>query len=135
LIAWELLPIGLAALVGGLAVRRIDPGVPPEALEDAPAGPAAGVPAALREAQQVVAGSARAGDLHLRLRPVLREIAAARLADRGLGLDRDPVAARRLLGDELWEILRPGRPRPDEPFAAGLAPRDIARLLSRLEAV
>lgn len=135
MIAWELLPVGLAALVGWLAVRRIDPGVPPEALEVTPAATAGGVPAALREAQQVVAGSARAADLHLRLRPVLREIAAARLAERGLGLDRDPVAARRLLGEELWEIVRPGRPRPDEPFADALAPREIARLLSRLEAV
>ena len=54
-------------------------------------------------------------DAHTRLRPVLVEIAEARLVRRGLRLERDVEEARRLLGPAAWELVRPDRPAPRGP--------------------
>jgi hypothetical protein len=72
---------------------------------------------------------------HTRLRPVLVEIAEARLARRGLRLDRDVEEARRLLGQKAWELVRPDRPAPLDRDAPGIAPRDLDEVLDALEAV
>ena len=66
---------------------------------------------------------------------MLVEIAEARLARRGLRLDRDVAEARRLLGPKAWELLRPGRPRPEDREAPGIAPRDLEEILDALEAL
>ena len=70
----------------------------------------------------VSAATSHAGDLHLRLRPILREIAADGLRRRGVELDAQPQAAQQLLAPDTWELVRPDRPRPDDAFARGLAP-------------
>jgi hypothetical protein len=58
----------------------------------------------------VVLGAANEFDLHYRLRPLLRQVAGERLYVRhGLDLDRDSERARPLLGDDLWELVRPER--------------------------
>jgi hypothetical protein len=77
--------------------------------------------------------TANAGDAHWRLRPVLRDIAAVELHARGIDLDRDVDGARALVGEEAWELIRPDRPRPDEPFAPGIPPESLARILAVLE--
>ena len=74
-------------------------------------------------------GTASAYDLHYRLRPTLREIAAGLLADRrGIGLDGEPerarAAARR--GDVGARARRTGS-RPATGSAAGLRRRSSAR--------
>jgi hypothetical protein len=71
---------------------------------------------------------------HTLLRPVLSEIAEARLARRGVQLSRDHDEARRLLGREAWELVRPDRPQPDDR-AAGVAPRELEAVLDILEAL
>jgi hypothetical protein len=81
----------------------------------------------------VVTGRSTAGDVHQRLRPVLREVAAARLRPHGVWLDRAPEEARRLLGDELWELVRADRPRPPEPHAPGLSLEQLNSVVTRLE--
>ena len=64
--------------------------------------------------------SQTAADLHFRFRPRLRRIAARLLAARrGIDLDANPAAARRALGDELWELVRPDREAPRRRDAAG----------------
>jgi hypothetical protein len=68
---------------------------------------------------------------HTQLRPLLVEIAEARLGRRGLRLDDDGVPV--LLGPEAWELVRPDRPAPRDD--RGLAPRDLERVLTRLEAL
>ena len=73
--------------------------------------------------------------LHLRLRPILREIAADGLRRRGVELDAQPQAARALLAPETWELVRPDRPRPDDAFARGLAPARLDAVLDDLEAL
>jgi hypothetical protein len=81
----------------------------------------------------VSAATSHAGDLHLRLRPILREIAANGLRRRGVDLDADPQAAQELLAPETWELVRPDRPRPADAFARGLAPARLNAVLDDLE--
>jgi hypothetical protein len=83
----------------------------------------------------VSAATSHAGDLHLRLRPVLREIAANGLRRRGVDLDAEPLAAQELLAPETWELVRPDRPRPNDAFARGLAPARLNAVLDDLEAL
>jgi hypothetical protein len=74
-------------------------------------------------------------EFHYRLRPLLREVAAARLARRrGLDLDGDEAAAA-LLGDEAWEMLRPDRPPADDKLARGPEEDQFERLIGRIEAL
>jgi hypothetical protein len=83
----------------------------------------------------VVLGSSNAFDLHFRLRPLLRDLARERLyASYGVELDRNPERAQPLLGDELWELVRPDREvgRRDGP---GLGPERLERLVGKLEAL
>ena len=71
-------------------------------------------------------GWGRAGRM---LRPVLARVATAIVAQRrGIDADRDPDAARRLLGEHAWVVADPGTGEPDaRPLA------DIARFVDRLE--
>ena len=83
----------------------------------------------------VSTATTHAGDLHLRLRPILREIAADGLRRRGVDLDAQPQAAQELLAPDTWEVVRPDRPRPDDAFAPGLAPKRLDAVLDDLEAL
>jgi hypothetical protein len=87
----------------------------------------------VRLEQQTALAATTAFDAYHRLRPVLREAAAHRLASRyGVELDRDVGAARAVLGDEAWSVLRPDLPAPRRAFGPGFA---IPRLRSVLEAI
>jgi hypothetical protein len=93
-------------------------------------------PAQLVRLERIIEWSRSSGlDAHTRLRPVLVEIAEARLARRGLRLDRDAADARRLLGPKAWELVRPDRPLPRGPDAPGIAPRELEEILNVLEAL
>jgi hypothetical protein len=82
-----------------------------------------------------VQGLANPVDLHRRLRPRLREIAALRLAARhGIDLDQRPEAARAVLGEELLELVRADRPHPDELTGPRLDADGLRRALDTLEA-
>jgi hypothetical protein len=72
---------------------------------------------------------------HTRLRPVLVDIAEARLARRGLRLDRDAEEARRLLGPVAWDLVRPDRPTPRGREAPGLPKRRLEEILDVMEAL
>lgn len=83
-----------------------------------------------------IQGLANPVDLHRRLRPRLREIAVQRLSARhGIDLDARPETARAVLGEEVWELVRPERPLPDELTGARLDAEALDRVLTRLEAV
>ena len=93
-------------------------------------------PAPLVQLERIIEWSGSNGlDAHKRLRPVVVEIAEARLARRGLRLDRDADEARRLLGPTAWELLRPDRPPPRDRAAPGIGPRELEELLDALEAL
>jgi len=83
----------------------------------------------------VVTGRATARDVHLRLRPVLREVAVARLRARGVQLDRDPIEAREALGEDLWEIVRADRHWPEDPRAPGISIEQLTAAIGRLESL
>ncbi|MGN6170396.1 MAG: hypothetical protein ACTHQQ_19830 [Solirubrobacteraceae bacterium] len=91
-------------------------------------------PAALERIERVVgAGRQTAGDVHVRVRPLLREIAVPLVRRQGIRLDSEPERGRALLGEELWEVVRPDRPRPQERRAPGLGLSELERLIERLE--
>jgi hypothetical protein len=87
-------------------------------------------------ASERVVNSARAMAIHVHasLRPALVEIASRRLAARGQALERmsDPVG-QDLLGDQLWEIVRPNRPFPEDRHASGVTLQDLEAMLDVLE--
>ena len=71
---------------------------------------------------------------HAYLRPVLVEIAADRLATRGQALERMPAAVgRQLLGDRLWDLVRPDRPFPHDRHGPGVQVGELAAMLEVLE--
>jgi hypothetical protein len=80
--------------------------------------------------------TSHAGQAHRRLLPLLRAAAAARLqAKHGIELEPGSAAARGLLGDEAWELLRPDRPAPLDPFGPGLPEETIVALIERVESL
>lgn len=76
-----------------------------------------------------------AGDVHVVLRPLLTEIASERLLARGVDVEREPSRARDVLGDELWDVVRPDRPPPRDGLAETLTRDDLSALLDRMEAI
>jgi hypothetical protein len=79
---------------------------------------------------------ANAEDVHLRLRPLVTDIARQRLADHtGVRLDTDAEAASALLGDATWELVRPDRPPPADRRGRGLAPEQLRAIVESLEGI
>jgi hypothetical protein len=86
-----------------------------------------------RETQLGVAGSF---DLHYRLVPRMRGLAAGLLASRRrIDLAAQPDAAQRALGDETWELVRPDREPPADRRGPGISPDELERVVDSLEAV
>ncbi len=78
--------------------------------------------------------TAIADHAHRRLLPLLRSAADARLSLRhGIELERRPEAARTLLGEQAWALLRPDRPEPADRLGRGLRREEIAAVIARLE--
>jgi hypothetical protein len=88
-----------------------------------------------RIGRAVASGNATAGDLHLRLRPILREVAMDGLRRHGVELDADPARAQQLLSPATWELVRPDRPAPADAFARGLPAAQLDLVLDDLEAL
>jgi hypothetical protein len=84
-----------------------------------------------RLGRELSLGTQSAFDFHVRLRPVLREIADARLNARGRRLED----AEALLGPEAWELVRPDRPAPTDRHAAGADPEAVRRFVEALERI
>ena len=78
---------------------------------------------------------ATAFDVHYRLRPHLIQIARHRLAVRGVTLETQPDSAREMLGDALWNLVRPDREPPVNRNARGLAAADLRALVESLERI
>jgi hypothetical protein len=90
----------------------------------------------LRMDRELVLGSADADHAHRRLLPLLRATAAARIAARhGFELGRRPEAARELLGDDVWELLRPDRPPPADRHDPGVPRERITAAIERVESL
>lgn len=81
----------------------------------------------LRESEQSEFGVDRS------LRPLLAPIVAARLGRRGIDMALAPRRAQELLGDRLWEIVRPDRTSVANRVSRGLAGDDLRDAIERLE--
>ena len=121
--------ISVAALAARLPAAKRPPAARPRP-------PGRSPPSQLVRIERIVERSAGSGlTAHTQLRPVLAEIAEARLARRGVQLSRDHDEARRLLGPEAWELVRPDRPPPQDGRVPGVGPRELETVLDRLEAL
>jgi hypothetical protein len=104
------------------------------AVRPVPAPPPPDEPASLTAARWLVVNATTSGGLHFRVRPAIADLTEARLRDRhGISLSHPRAPA--LLGDELWAIVRPDAPAPDDRMAPGLSPSKFRSLLDRLEAL
>jgi hypothetical protein len=87
-----------------------------------------------RIAFEVGASTYRALELHHRFRRRLRRLAADRLAvEHGVELDTDRDAARSLLGEEAWDLLRPDHEPPEDRFGPGMPIEDIRKIVTAVE--
>ncbi len=129
-----LLVVGLVALPS----PRGRPGSEYERHARGRPGAAPGSLASLEELDRLVRWQvSTAGDVHFRLRPVLREVAAHRLRHGPrVDLDGSPAVARRLLGEVAFEVVRPDRPAPPDRLAPGrVTLAELAGIVERLEAL
>jgi hypothetical protein len=102
-----------------LVVRSVDSSRPPELV---------------RMEREITLGHSNAAHLHQRLLPILREAAAARLiTGHNVDLERRPAAAKALLGEDTWELVRPDRPAPRDRNAPGISLRQLRDTVSTLE--
>lgn len=93
-------------------------------------------PTISRLEDELALGVAGSFELHQRLVPRLRSIAAGLLwARHRVSLDKDQEEARSLLGEETWELVRPDRPPPEDRVARGLPPEALARVVDSLERI
>jgi hypothetical protein len=93
-----------------------------------PRGPRRGKPLAEveRVTREVGLATASAYDLHTRLLPHLREIAACRLERTGRAPGPDTLG-------RWWELLRPDRPPPVDHHAPGIRESELRALVDDLE--
>jgi len=82
-----------------------------------------------RVERELTMSTATSFDLHTRFRPLVRDIATARLAARGRKLEESEDE----LGEELWALVRPDRPVPTDRHGAGVSPESVERIVDRLE--
>jgi hypothetical protein len=134
------LAVGAMALLAAiLATRRAFPMEEHSALAEAlerEERPPVRPPDLERTERMLSMATTTAFDLHFRLRPVLREVAEQRLADRrGLRLDSGDPRVQEVCGDELWEVVRPDREAPDHRFLPGLPGADLLGIVERLESI
>jgi hypothetical protein len=93
-------------------------------------------PTLARMEDELALGVAGSFHLHHRLVPRLRSVAGGLLSSRHrVSLDSDQDDARDLLGDETWDLVRPGRPPPEDRLARGLPAAALERVVGSLERV
>lgn len=128
---------GVASLVLAAVVFRVATALPrgePVPLEKPPRSPRVGQLESVARALKLAEASAY--DLHHSLRPIVREVAAARLARHGVSLGREPERARALLGAQTWDLVRPDREEPFGRAGRGGCSRDELRaIVDALEAI
>ncbi len=119
-----------------LALRRAYPDE--TLLREAPRRAAKRVPPPnlARIEHETALAAAGSFDLHYRLVPRLRALGAGLLSSRRhVSLAESPEAAHAILGENAWELVRPGRPAPEDRLAKGMAPGELGKVVDALEAI
>ena len=134
---WVVIVTGIALVVLIRQSREFDWPEPPARFDQAlrPRKPKPSQTAEfLRMERELELGVADAAHAHRRLLPLLRAAAAARLASQhGIELERRPAAARAMLGEDVWELLRPDRPEPEDRHGPGVPRTEIAAVIEAVE--
>ena len=132
---WLVLVLAIALAVALGALLRTSPRRP-SAFDAAfaPAQRGRARPASLASIEREVALAAgTAFDVHYRLRPTLRSIAAGLLLRKGIDLERTPARAADLVGPDVWELVRPDHAAPEDRSAPGLPVTSMERAVAALE--
>ena len=98
-----------------------------------PPGQAPRLPELERLEREVSFAASTEFDLHFRLRPLVTEIVEPRLERHGLRLESSSTGARELLGEELWDLVRPDREPPANRNAPGPGLDSVERIVDRVE--
>ncbi len=133
---WLLVALAVALLAFLALVRAAYPSTPSPFVMSLRQPPAATTrPAALaRLEREVSMAGSTAFDVHFFLRPTLIELAGGLLSSRrGIDLEEDPERARIVLGDDVWELVRPDRPQPIDRIGTGIEPARLEHVVSTLE--
>lgn len=86
--------------------------------------------------REVSMAASTAFDVHFRLRPRVQRIARQLLAARrGIDITTQPEAARRVLGEETWALVRPDVEPPADRSGPGLDARRLRAVVTSLEAL
>jgi hypothetical protein len=86
--------------------------------------------------REVSMATSTAFDLHFRLRPRVQRIARQLLGSRrGVDLATQPEAARRILGEETWALVRPDADPPANRSGPGLETASLRAVVASLEAL
>jgi hypothetical protein len=133
---YALLLCATAMVVVLLALRRAYPEETP-LHRSAPAGGQRTPPPDLERIEHEVAlAVAGSFDLHYRLVPRLRALAAGLLSSRrNVSLERTPEDAWALVGEEAWALVRPDREAPQERLGKGIAAGDLGHVVDSLEGI
>jgi hypothetical protein len=120
-----------------IALRRAYPAARPLRTAPARASSRRQVPPSLARIElEAALGVAGSFDLHYRLVPRLRAIAAGLLTSRRhVSLDASPETAREVLGNATWELVRPDRRAPEDRLGRGITPQELAHVVDSLEGV
>jgi hypothetical protein len=132
LAAYVLVLAGIVLAALTRVVRSTSELPPPSELEhalrphrDEPMRP----PELIRIEREIRLGMSSEWYLYKRLAPILRDAATA----RGIDFERRPAAARELLGDEVWELIRPDKPEPDHQTRSQLGYPQLRAAVESLE--
>jgi hypothetical protein len=137
-LALRIYALVLCALALGVAVNALRRAYPAAAPLRRPGGRserARRPPPSLARLENLTAlGVAGSFDLHHRLRPRLRTTAMGLLSTRRrVSLDGDPESARRILGDESYDLVRADRPPPEDRLGRGLPIPELRRVVESFE--
>ncbi|MFN0155933.1 MAG: hypothetical protein ACKVUT_16295 [Gaiella sp.] len=125
--------LALAATLGAATAQQLRPS---PRQEPQPRAPDDEMPLRLRQIVDVLRESKQSEfAVDRSLRPLLVPIAAARLGRRGVDMALAPRRAQDLLGDRLWEIVRPDRPSAASRAGRGFAGDELREAIERLERV
>jgi hypothetical protein len=134
---YVLVVCGTALVLALLALRHAFPPERPLRVDRRVAPPRRSLPSSLARIEHEAAlGVAGSFDLHYRLAPRLHSIASGLLESRRrISLEGQPEAARAIVGESTWSLVRPGRDAPDDRLARGIAPDELARVVDSLERI
>ena len=123
--------LALAAALGAATALELRPAPrrrsPPRVRDD-------GMPSGLRQVVDILRDCEHSEfSVDRSLRPLLVPIVTARLGRRGIDMALAPRRSQELLGDRLWEIVRPDRASAANRVGRGLAGDDLREAIERLE--